>query len=105
LKYLKLSRLWEQEVKKGVKERVLKGLSFQQVVDILGSRKWNFFERKQVVVGEEEATVVKVEAPVGSNECYVVELGPYKDRVKLLEVVEELRARGFIEQEIRVTPD
>lgn len=87
-----------------MKERLLKGLTFQQVVDLLGSRKWNFFEKKQVP-GDEEATVVKVEAPVGQSECYVVELGPYKDKTKLTEVLQQLRARGFIEQEIRVTPD
>jgi len=66
---------------------------------------WNFFKRRQVAVGGEEATVVKVEAPVGSTEAYVVELGPYKDRDKLAGVLTQLKARGFIEQEIRVTPD
>jgi hypothetical protein len=55
-----------------VKERVLKRLTLQQAIEIFASRKWNFFEVKA------NEKIIRLEAPVGSGETYIVEL-PYRD--------------------------
>jgi hypothetical protein len=81
-----------------VKERVLKRLTLQQVIEIFASRKWNFFEVKA------NERIVRLEAPVGSGEVYVVEL-PYRDQEDLQRMSEEMQRHGFLEQEVRIVPE
>jgi hypothetical protein len=81
-----------------VKERVLKRLTLQQAIEIFASRKWNFFEIKA------NERIVRLEAPVGSGEVYVVEL-PYRDQEDLQRMSEEMQRHGFLEQEIRIVPE
>jgi hypothetical protein len=81
-----------------VKERVLKRLTLQQAIELLASRKWNFFEVKA------HESIVRLEAPVGSGEVYVVEL-PYRDQEDLKRMSEEMQRHGFLEQEIRIVPE
>jgi hypothetical protein len=81
-----------------VKERVLKRLTLQQAIELLASRKWNFFEVKA------NERIVRLEAPVGSGEVYVVEL-PYRDQEDLQRMSEEMQRHGFLEQEIRIVPE
>jgi hypothetical protein len=81
-----------------VKERVLKRLTLQQAIELLASRKWNFFEVKA------NERIVRLEAPVGSGEAYVVEL-PYRDQEDLQRMSEEMQRHGFLEQEIRIVPE
>jgi hypothetical protein len=81
-----------------VKERVLKRLTLQQAIELLASRKWNFFEVKQ------NERIIRLEAPVGSGEAYVVEL-PYSDQEGLQQMLEEMQRHGFLEQEIRIVPE
>lgn len=83
-----------------VKQRILKGLTPEQVVDMLSTRKWNFWERRTT----DQGVVLRVEAPVGGSESYIVELGPYTAE-KASEVAALLRGNGFIEQEIRFVPE
>jgi hypothetical protein len=78
-----------------MKERVLK-LLLEQAIELFAARKWNFFEVRN--------GVVRLEAPVGLGETYVVEL-PYKDQSELTRIKTTLLSRGFLEQEIRVTPE
>jgi len=81
-----------------VKERVLKRLTLQQAVELFASRKWNFFEVKQ------NERIVRLEAPVGLGEAYVVEL-PYRDQEELQGMLETMQRRGFLEQEVRIVPE
>lgn len=83
-----------------MKERILKGLTPEQVVELLASRKWNFFQRRKT----DEGVFIRVEAPVGTMEAYVIELGPYAE-MRADEITALLRRKGFIEEEIRITPD
>jgi hypothetical protein len=81
-----------------VKERVLKRLTLQQAIELFASRKWNFFEVKQ------NERIVRLEAPVGSGEAYVVEL-PYRDQEDLQQMEEAMQRHGFLEQEVRIVPE
>jgi hypothetical protein len=81
-----------------LKYRVLKGLTLQQAVELFSSRKWNFFEVRQY------DKMVRLEAPVGTGEAYVVEL-PYHDQEDLQKMVEEMKQHGFLEQEVRFVPE
>lgn len=80
-----------------MKERVLK-LTLEEAIELFASRKWNFFE-----VRERDQTV-RLEAPVGLAETYVVEL-PCHDEKELDRIKATLLERGFLEQEVRVTPE
>jgi hypothetical protein len=80
-----------------MKERVLK-LTLEEAVDLFASRKWNFFEIR------ERPQTVRLDAPVGPGETYVVEL-PYHDEKELDRIRQTLVERGFLEQEVRVTPE
>jgi hypothetical protein len=86
---------WVGEI---VKERVLKRLTLQQAIELFASRKWNFFEVKQ------NEKFVRLEAPVGSGEAYVVEL-PFRDQDELRLMVDAMQQHGFLEQEVRVVPE
>jgi hypothetical protein len=86
---------WAGEI---VKERVLKRLTLQQAIELFASRKWNFFEVRQ------NEKFVRLEAPVGSGEAYVVEL-PYRDQEDLQQMVEAMQRHGFLEQEVRIVPE
>jgi len=81
-----------------LKERVLKRLSLERAIELLSSRKWNFF---QVREGDK---LIRLEAPVGNTESYVVEL-PYQDASELSEMVRKLVQHGFLEQEVRVVAE
>ena len=81
-----------------MKYRVLKGLTLQQSIDLFASRKWNLFEVRQY------NKIVRLEAPVGTGEAYVVEL-PYHDQEDLQKMVEEMKQHGFLEQEVRFMPE
>jgi hypothetical protein len=81
-----------------VKERVLKRLTLQQAIELLASRKWNFFEVKQ------NEKIVRLDAPVGSGEAYVVEL-PYRDQDDLRQMLDAMQQHGFLEQEVRIVPE
>jgi hypothetical protein len=80
-----------------MKERSLK-LTLDEAVNLLGSRKWNFFE-----VRERDSTV-RIEAPVHPGESYVIEL-PYHEQKELDRMRQTLAERGFLEQVVRVTPE
>jgi hypothetical protein len=81
-----------------MKQRVLKRLTLQQAIELFASRKWNFFEVKA------NEAVVRLEAPVGIGEAYVVEL-PYRDQDDLKRMVEAMQQHGFLEQEVRIVPE
>ena len=81
-----------------MKYRVLKRLTLQQAIEIFASRKWNFFEVRQY------EKMVRLEAPVGTGEAYVVEL-PYRDQENLQRMIEEMQQHGFLEQEVRFVPE
>lgn len=81
-----------------MKERVLKRLTLQQAIELFASRKWNFFEVKQ------NERIIRLEAPVGSGEAYVVEL-PYRNQEDLQRMLETMQRRGFLEQEVRIVPE
>jgi hypothetical protein len=81
-----------------VKERLLKGLTRQTIPELFGSRKWTFY------VVDQDRKVVKIEAPVSSSECYVVELA-FKNESELTELCKFLRENGIIETEVRFVPD
>ena len=81
-----------------MKERVLKRLTLQQTIELFSSRKWNFFQVKQ------DESVLRLEAPVGTGEVYVVEL-PYRDQDDLKRMVEAMQQHGFLEQEVRIVPE
>jgi len=81
-----------------LKERVLKRLTLQQAIELFASRKWNFFEVKQ------NERIIRLEAPVGSGEAYVVEL-PYRNQEDLQRMLETMQRRGFLEQEVRIVPE
>jgi hypothetical protein len=81
-----------------MKQRVLKRLTLQQVIELFSSRKWNFFEVKA------NEAIVRLEAPVGAGEAYVVEL-PYHDQDDLKRMVEAMQQHGFLEQEVRIVPE
>ena len=59
---------------------------------MFASRKWNFYEVRQY------DKMVRLEAPVGTGEAYVVEL-PYRDQEELQKMVEEMQQHGFPLQE------
>jgi hypothetical protein len=63
-----------------MKERVLKRVTLDQAIGLFSSRKWNFFEVRT------EEGLVRLEAPVGTGEVYVVEL-PYRDEEQLKDIV------------------
>ncbi len=75
-----------------LKYRVLKKLTLQQAIEMFASRKWNFYEVRQY------DKMVRLEAPVGTGEAYVVEL-PYRDQEELQKMVEEMQQHGFPLQE------
>lgn len=75
-----------------MKYRVLKKLTLQQAIEMFASRKWNFYEVRQY------DKMVRLEAPVGTGEAYVVEL-PYRDQEELQKMVEEMQQHGFPLQE------
>jgi len=81
-----------------MKQRVLKRLTLQQAIEIFASRKWNFFEVKA------NEGFVRLEAPVGTGEVYVVEL-PYRDQDDLRQMVAAMQEHGFLEQEVRIVPE
>jgi hypothetical protein len=81
-----------------LKERLLKRLTLDQAIQLFSSRKWNFFE-----VSASEG-LVRLEAPVGTAEAYVVEL-PYKDQAQLKGMVDRMLQHGFLEQERRYIPE
>ena len=81
-----------------MKQRVLKRLTLQQAIEIFASRKWNFFEVRA------NEGIVRLEAPVGTGEAYVVEL-PYRDQDDLRQMVEAMQQHGFLEQEVRIVPE
>ena len=81
-----------------MKERLLKRLTLQQAIDLFSSRKWNFFEVR------ENEEIVRLEAPVGIGEAYVVEV-PYRDQDDLKQMVEAMQQHGFLEQEVRILPE
>jgi hypothetical protein len=83
-----------------LKLRVLKGLLPEQVAEIFSTRKWTFWERRVT----DQGVVLRVEAPVGGAESYIVELGPYAAE-KANEIISLLRSKGLIEQEIRFAPE
>jgi hypothetical protein len=66
-----------------LKERVLRRLSLERAIELLSSRKWNFFQVR------EPERLIRLEAPVGSAESYVVEL-PYHDASELSGMVAKL---------------
>lgn len=76
----------------------MKRLSLEQAIELLGSRKWNFF---QVREGEK---IIRLDAPVSSGESYVVELS-FQDTGQLASMVGKLVNSGFLEQEIRIVPE
>lgn len=78
-----------------MKERVLKKLNVDKVVDAFSGKKWKLFEVDDV--GE----LVKVEVPIGRGESYVVEL-PYKTPEELVSIKSELSNAGFFEQDVRI---
>lgn len=80
-----------------MKERVLK-LTLGVAVELFASRKWNFFEVR------ERDSIVRIEAPVHTGESYVVEL-QYHEQKELDRIRQTLLERGFLEQEVRVTPE
>jgi hypothetical protein len=81
-----------------VKERVLKRLTLDQAIQLFSSRKWNFFEVRT------HEGIVRLEAPVGTAEAYVVEV-PYRDDEHLKEMVNRMLDHGFLEQERRYIPE
>ena len=81
-----------------MKERLLKRLTLQQAIDLFSSRKWNFFEVRA------NEGIVRLEAPVGMGEAYVVEV-PYRDQDDLKQMVEAMQQHGFLEQEVRIVPE
>ena len=48
--------------------------------------------------------MVRLEAPVGTGEAYVIEL-LYRDQEDLQKMVEEMQQHGFLEQEVRFVPE
>jgi len=81
-----------------LKYRVLKRLTLQQAIEMFASRKWNFFEVRQ------NEKIVRLEAPVGTGEAYLVEL-PYRDQDDLQLMIETMQQHGFLEQEVRFVPE
>jgi hypothetical protein len=81
-----------------LKERVLKHLTLDQAIQLFSSRKWNFFEIRT------QEGIVRLEAPVGTTEAYVVEL-PYRNEEHLKEIVNRMLEHGFLEQERRYIPE
>jgi len=81
-----------------LKERVLKRLTLQQAIELFSSRKWNFFEVRT------QENIVRLEAPVGTTEAYVVEV-PYRDKEDLKQMVDSMLEHGFLEQEMRYVPE
>jgi len=81
-----------------VKERVLKRLTLEQAIQLFSSRKWNFFEVRA------QEGLVRLEAPIGTTEAYVVEV-PYRDEDQLNEMVDRILEHGFLEQERRYVPE
>jgi uncharacterized protein YcnI len=81
-----------------MKERVLKRLTLDQAIELFSSRKWNFFEVRA------HEGIVRLEAPVGTTEAYVVEV-PYRDEVHLKEILDKMLQHGFLEQERRYIPE
>jgi hypothetical protein len=81
-----------------LKERVLKRLTLPQAIDLLASRRWNFFEVRQ------NDRIVRLEAPVGTGEAYIVEL-PYRSTEDLKQIVDAMQQHGFLEQEVRIVPE
>lgn len=81
-----------------VKERVLKRLTLEHAIELFSSRKWNFFEVRPT------DGVVRLEAPIGTGEAYVVEV-PYRDEEQLKEMVDRMLQHGFLEQECRYMPE
>jgi hypothetical protein len=68
------------------------------VIELFSSRKWNFLEVKT------HEGIVRLKAPVGTMEAYVVEV-PYHDEEQLKEIVGRLLQHGFLEQERRYIPE
>lgn len=89
-------RVWGEG--ESLKYRVLKRLTLTQAIEMFASRKWNFYEVR------EYEKMVRLEAPVGTGEAYVVEL-PYRDQEDLQKMVEEMHQHGFLEQEVRFVPE
>ena len=81
-----------------LKERVLKRLTLQQAIELFSSRKWNFFEVRT------QENIVRLEAPVGTTEAYIVEV-PYRDKEDLKQMVDSMLEHGFLEQEMRYVPE
>jgi hypothetical protein len=81
-----------------VKERLLRHLTLDQAIQLFASRKWNFFEVRT------HESLVRLEAPVGTGEAYVVEV-PYRDQEQLKEMVDRMLQHGFLEQERRYIPE
>ena len=81
-----------------MKERVLKRLTLDQAIQLFSSRKWNFFEVRA------SEGFVRLEAPVGTGEAYVVEV-PYRDQEQLKDIVDRMLQHGFLEQERRYIPE
>ena len=81
-----------------LKERVLKRLTLQQAIELFSSRKWNFFEVRS------NESIVRLEAPVGITEAYIVEV-PYRDKEDLKQMVDSMLEHGFLEQEMRYVPE
>ena len=81
-----------------MKYRVLKKLTLQQAIEMFASRKWNFYEVRQY------DKMVRLEAPVGTGEAYLVEL-PYRDQDDLHLMIETMQRHGFLEQEVRFVPE
>jgi uncharacterized protein YcnI len=69
-----------------------------QAIQLFSSRKWNFFEVRA------HEGIVRLEAPVGTTEAYVVEV-PYRDEEHLKEMVDRMLQHGFLEQERRYIPE
>jgi len=76
-----------------MKERVLK-LDLDRAVAMLSTRKWNFYSV------DRDRQIVKIEAPVHSDESWVVEL-TYDDENELKGIQNELDSHEFVEQTIR----
>jgi hypothetical protein len=93
---VELRRVWGEG--ESLKYRVLKRLTLQQAIEMFASRKWNFFEVRQM------EKILRLEAPVGTGEAYLVEI-PYRDQDDLQLMMETMQQHGFLEQEVRFVPE
>ena len=80
-----------------MREQVLT-LDLEGVLEAFEMVQWKFFEE------DEAYHLIKVEAPRGTGEAYVVELSYVDDKEKD-HIVDELLGANFIQKAIRVTPD